>query len=81
MDSEKIYSQEEIQPLMRQGAVFRAIDYGDANEIYWDKEKETFMYKGGYRDSVPETARGALNCYSYKLVRIVQPKRINPWSV
>lgn len=81
MDSERTYSSNEIQPLMKMGAVFRVVDYGDSNEVYWDKERQTFMYKGSYVHSVPEVALGALSADQYKMIRNFPVKRINPWSV
>lgn len=81
MDSERIYTKDEIKPLMKQGAVFTVLDYGDSCEVYWDKESEIFMYKGAYRDSVPEPAMGALNAAQYRMIRNFPVKRLNPWSV
>lgn len=79
MDTDRIYTKDEIQPLMLQGAVFMVMDYGiDSNKVYWDNTTKTFMYKGMYD---PELAIGALKAREYKMLEPtnIPTKRGNPW--
>lgn len=80
MDDEKIYSEDEIQPLMKEGWVFCTTKYREKNEIWWDKEQKKFLFTGVGSGHI-EDAMGCLSCgTSYVVVRKDKPKRCNPWS-